>query len=131
MGIGKLSHSIKLSDIDFSGGDNVDALYLTGGRGTATDFIENDALKSAVETLLANDKIVAAICHGVLGLVQCTAPDGSAPLVAGKTVTGFTDSEEEVVQLTKVVPFLLETKLKEQGAKIVVIGRLMFVWMAN
>lgn len=51
--------------------------------------------------------------QGVIGLVQCM--DGDKPLVAGKKVTGFADSEEDAVQLTKLVPFLLESKLKEQG----------------
>mmetsp|Transcript_7495 Transcript_7495/g.15648 ORF Transcript_7495/g.15648 Transcript_7495/m.15648 type:complete len:228 (-) Transcript_7495:2095-2778(-) len=114
--VGKLSHSVKLSTIDFGKGD-IDAIYLAGGHGTGTDFVDDADMKSAIEGLLASDKIVAAVCHGVIGLCQCTTSDGTTPLVSGKNVTGFSDTEEEAVQLTKLVPYLLETKLKEQGAK--------------
>lgn len=92
------------------------AIYLTGGHGTCIDFIDSKALKAAVETVYANDKIVAADCHGPVGLAGCNKPDGT-PLVAGKVVTGFTNSEEDAVQLTEKVPFLIETKFIEQGAK--------------
>jgi putative intracellular protease/amidase len=113
--VGKLSHSVKIDTIDFA---TVDAIYLTGGHGTCVDFVDTPALKTAIETVFnADKKVVGAVCHGVIGLVQCMLADGKTPLVAGKTVTGFADSEEEAVQLTSIVPFLLETKLKEQGAK--------------
>jgi putative intracellular protease/amidase len=62
----------------------------------------------------AAKKIVAADCHGPIALAQCNKPDGT-PLVKGLKCTGFTNSEEEAVQLTKAVPFLIETKFKEQG----------------
>lgn len=64
----------------------------------------------------ANDKVVAAACHGPVGLAACNKPDGT-PIVAGKVVTGFTNSEEDAVQLTSKVPFLIETKFLELGAK--------------
>jgi putative intracellular protease/amidase len=80
--IGKLSHTVKLDAIDFK--TDVDAIFLTGGHGTCTDFVSCPSLKTAVETLYAADKIVsAAVCHGPVGLVDCCKPDGSA-LVAGK-----------------------------------------------
>jgi putative intracellular protease/amidase len=108
----KLKNSLPLSAIDFK---TVDAIYLTGGHGTCVDFITSPELKKAVELLYATDKVVATDCHGAVGLVNCVKPDGT-PLVAGKTVTGFADSEEEAVKLTNIVPFLLESKFKEQGA---------------
>jgi putative intracellular protease/amidase len=111
--IGAFSHSVKLSSIDWS---TADAIYLAGGHGACTDFVSDVDLKKGVETLYAANKVVAAACHGPVGFAQCVKPDGT-PLVAGKTVTGFADSEEEAVQLTKIVPFLLETRFKEQGAK--------------
>jgi len=111
--IGALSHSVKLESIDWSG---VDVLYLPGGHGTCVDFIGNPALKKSVETMYAADKVVSAVCHGPIGLCECNKPDGT-PLVAGKTVAGFADSEEEAVNLVGIVPFLLESKLKELGAK--------------
>lgn len=111
----KLQNSVALADVDFS---TVDAIYLTGGHGTCTDFVSDPILKKAVEQLYAAGKIVAADCHGPIGLAQCVKPDGSA-LVSGKKVTGFTDSEENAVGLTDKVPFLIETKFKEQGANFV------------
>lgn len=93
----------------------VDAIYLAGGHGTCVDYIDNPALKKAIETLYATDKVVAADCHGPIALAECVGPDGE-PLVKGKKVTGFTDAEEDAVQLTSIVPFLIETKFKEQGA---------------
>jgi len=111
---GRLSHSLKLDSIDFTTG--VDAIFLCGGHGTSADFVENAALKRAIETLYAADKIVSAVCHGPTGLPQCNKPDGT-PLVKDKMVTGFKDSEEMAVQLQDLVPFMLETKLKEQGGK--------------
>lgn len=112
-GIGALSHSVKVDAIDWS---NVDCIYLTGGHGTCVDFLDNPTLKEAVEKMYASNKIVATVCHGPIGLCECNTPDGK-PLVAGKTVTGFADSEEVAVNLQHLVPFLLESKLKELGAK--------------
>jgi putative intracellular protease/amidase len=110
--IGKLSHSVKLTDIDW---EPVDAIFMTGGHGTCTDFVGQPSLKSAIETMYNSGKVVAAVCHGVLALADCELEDGTS-LVKGKKVTGFSDSEEEAVQLSKIVPFLLETKLKELGS---------------
>lgn len=113
--MGKLQNSIPLAEVDFG---TVDAIYLAGGHGTCTDFVGDLTLKQAIEKLYGADKIVAADCHGPIGLAQCVKPDGSA-LVAGKKVTGFTDSEENAVGLTSKVPFLIETKFKELGANFV------------
>lgn len=93
-----------------------DAIYLAGGHGTCTDFVDNPQLKSMIEGMLAAGKVVAADCHGPIALAQCCKPTGE-PLVQGLTVTGFCDSEEAAVQLTDKVPFLIETKFKELGAK--------------
>lgn len=112
---GKLQKSVALADVDFS---SVDAIYMAGGHGTCSDFVADLNLKKAVEQLYASGKIVAADCHGPIGLAQCVKPDGTS-LVAGKKVTGFTDSEEKAVGLTDKVPFLIEAKFKEQGANFV------------
>jgi putative intracellular protease/amidase len=111
-GIHVLSHSEKLSEIDM---DSVDALYVTGGHGACADLVDDPALRSAIEKLYANDKIVAADCHGPVCLAGCKKPDGT-PLVAGKIVTAFTNTEEAEVMLSNKVPFLLEDRFKEQGA---------------
>lgn len=89
---------------------------MTGGHGTCVDFVNNSVLKEAIETMYSSKKVVGAVCHGPTCLPDCNKPDGT-PLVQGLTVTGFADSEEEAVQLTSIVPFLLEKKLKELGGK--------------
>mmetsp|Transcript_36678 Transcript_36678/g.56339 ORF Transcript_36678/g.56339 Transcript_36678/m.56339 type:complete len:230 (+) Transcript_36678:89-778(+) len=111
--VGMLSHSTKVADLDLS---TIDALYMVGGHGTCIDFVNNAAMKNAIETIFASaDKVVAADCHGPICLADCVKPDGT-PLVAGKRVTGFANSEEDAVQLTAIVPFLIETRFVEQGA---------------
>ena len=113
--IGHLCHSTPLSDIDFENG-GYDAIFMAGGHGTVSDFINCPSLKKAIETMYAANKVVASVCHGPICLTDCVKADGK-PLVEGMTVTGFSNTEEEAVQLTSVVPFLLETKFKELGAK--------------
>lgn len=109
--IGKLSHSTKLADVDLQ---SADAIYFAGGHGTVVDFDGSD-VKQAVETMFSSGKVVGAVCHGVICLLSCVLEDGNTPLVKGKTVAGFSDTEEEAVQLTKLVPYLVEDKLKELG----------------
>lgn len=113
--VGSLSHSVALESIDFSSG-GVDAMYMTGGHGAVADFIENPTLRTAIETIYASGKVVAAVCHGVICLCECMEKDGTTPLVKGKKVTCFTNSEEEAVQLTKFVPFPIESRFVELGA---------------
>jgi len=108
----KLQNSVKIADVDFK---TADCIYLVGGHGTCVDFVGNLELKKAIEKLDEANKIVAGVCHGPNALVQCVKPNGK-PLVAGRKVTAFSDSEEAAVKLDDKVPFLLETKLKEQGA---------------
>lgn len=111
--VGSLSHSVAVDSIDFAG---VDAIYMTGGHGAVADFVGNAALRSAIETMHQGGKVVGAVCHGVICLSECMQEDGTTPLVKGKTMTCFSNSEEEAVGLTKVVPFPLETRFVEQGA---------------
>ena len=93
-----------------------DALFLPGGHGTMFDYPGSDELARLVERFDREGKIVAAVCHGPAGLVSAKKADGT-PLVAGRRVAGFTDSEERAVGLDQAVPFLLETRLKELGGK--------------
>lgn len=92
---GTLSHSVKLDTLSFPG--DFDALYIPGGHGAGVDYVSNPTLKAAIESMYAADKVVATVCHGPMCLIECVKADGT-PLVAGKKVTGFTDSEEEAVQ---------------------------------
>lgn len=112
--MGAMSHSVPVANLKV---DDFDALFCSGGHGTAVDFVENAALKALIEGMYSGGKIVASVCHGPMCLVQCEV-DG-VPLVKGKKVSAFTDSEERVVQLEKAVPFLLEEKLRALGAEFV------------
>ncbi|BCS55425.1 type 1 glutamine amidotransferase domain-containing protein [Geobacter sp. SVR] len=98
------------------------AIFLPGGHGTMFDLPGNRHLKELLQQFSAGDKVIAAVCHGPAGLVGATGKDGK-PLVAGKSMTAFTDDEERAVALDKEMPFLLETKLREAGAKFVVGGK--------
>lgn len=94
-----------------------DAIFYAGGHGTMWDFPNNEQLSQIASTIYEAGGIVGAVCHGPAALVNITLSDGKY-LVAGKTVSSFTNEEEEIVGLTEVVPFLLESKLIERGAKI-------------
>ena len=108
-----LASTLKLSDIS---SDDFDAVFYPGGHGPLWDLAEDSDSISLIETMYAASKPVAAVCHAPAVLRHAKAADGS-PLVAGKSVTGFSNSEEEAVQLAEVVPFLLEDELKAKGGK--------------
>ena len=110
-----LKNSAPLRDIK---ADGFDAIFLPGGHGTMMDFATDAELKRLLLDFAKADKIIAAVCHGPAGLVNAKKPDGT-PLVAGKTITAFTDEEEKGVQLEKVVPFMLEATLRAEGANFV------------
>ena len=97
--------------------EEYDALFFTGGHGVMWDFADNTALAQIAAAIYENNGVVAAVCHGPAGLINIILSDG-AYLVAGKTVAAFTNQEEAAVGLTEVVPFLLETRLRERGASI-------------
>jgi putative intracellular protease/amidase len=79
------------------------------------DFPESAAVQKAIRDIDAVGGIVSAVCHGPAALVNATRADGSL-LIAGKRMAAFTNGEEEEVQSTHVVPFLLATTLNERGA---------------
>ncbi len=93
-----------------------DAVFYPGGHGPLWDLAEDPQSKALIEQTLADGKPVALVCHAPAVLKNVKAQDGD-PLVEGKSVTGFTDDEEEAVGLTNVVPFLLEDVLKQLGAQ--------------
>lgn len=80
------------------------------------DLPKSARLANLLSTSWANGKVVAAVCHGPAGLVNVKDTNGQ-PLVAGRRVSAFTNSEEEKAGLTQTVPFLLETRIRELGAK--------------
>ncbi len=93
-----------------------DAVFLPGGHGPMWDAANDETLARFVGTMFGQGKVVAAVCHGPAGLVKAKGQDGR-PVVAGRRVSAFTNTEEEAVGLTKVVPFLLEDRLKELGGR--------------
>lgn len=91
------------------------AVFLPGGHGTMWDLPNSKPLADIISQAYAQNKVVAAVCHGPAGLIGATKPDGS-PLVAGLNISSFTNAEEDAVGLSDTVPFMLETKLRELGA---------------
>ena len=108
-----LANTVKLSTV--SAGD-YDAVFYPGGHGPLWDLAEDRDSIALIERLYAAGKPVAAVCHGPAALRRARAADGT-PLVKGKRVTGFANSEEAAVKLTDVVPFLVEDVLKANGGK--------------
>jgi putative intracellular protease/amidase len=92
-----------------------DTVFYPGGHGPMWDLAEDENSIKLLESFLAAGKTFALVCHAPGVLRHVTTPDGK-PLVNGKTVTGFTNGEEEEVGLTKVVPFLVEDELMNLGA---------------
>ncbi len=106
-----LAHTAKLAGVS---GDGFDALFYPGGHGPLWDLAEDADSIKLIEAMTLAGKTVAAVCHAP-GVLRHANAAGGAPLVKGKRVTGFTNTEEEAVQLTKVVPFLVEDMLREHG----------------
>ncbi|MGF7212980.1 putative intracellular protease/amidase [Skermanella aerolata] len=93
--------------------DNFDAVFYPGGHGPMWDLVDNTDSIALIESFYNSGKPVAAVCHAPAVLHRVVYQ--GAPIVKGKRVTGFANSEEEEVQLTHVVPFLVEDKLKQLG----------------
>ncbi len=106
-----LANTHKLSEID--AGD-YDAVFYPGGHGPLWDLAEDKTSIALIETTLAADKPLGAVCHAPAIFRHTKAANGE-PLVKGRTVTGFTNGEEEAAGLTDVVPFLVEDMLKQHG----------------
>lgn len=100
----------KLSDVR---SEDFDAVFYPGGHGPMWDLVDNPDSINLIESFYNSGKPVAAVCHAPAVLHRVTYR--GAPIVKGKRVTGFTNGEEEEVQLTKVVPFLVEDELKRLG----------------
>ncbi|MBD2772561.1 type 1 glutamine amidotransferase domain-containing protein [Iningainema tapete] len=93
------------------------AIFYAGGHGTVWDFPDNAELARIATAIYELGGVVGAVCHGPAALVNVKLSNGEY-LVAGKTVSCFTNEEEAAVGLTDVVPFLLESKLIERGATV-------------
>lgn len=113
-----LASTGKLADASAS---DFDAVFYPGGHGPLWDLAEDSASISLIENMIAAGKPVAAVCHAPGVLRHVKGADGK-PLVNGKSVTSFTNTEEEAVGLSKIVPFLVEDMLKENGGKYSKLG---------
>jgi len=126
----KLANSLKLSEVDPS---RYSAAMLVGGHGPMWDFVNNKALHDVVRAIHERGGIVSAVCHGPAGLLGLKLSDGTH-FVSGRKLTAFTNEEEVSRQYDKLIPFELETALKDQKAvfeeagvfqsRVVVDGRL-------
>lgn len=108
-----LANTMRLADV--KAGD-FDAVFYPGGHGPLWDLAEDAASIGLIEAFARADKPVAAVCHAPGVLRHVKGPDGQ-PLVKGRAVAGFTNSEEEAVGLTDVVPFLVEDVLAANGGR--------------
>jgi len=91
-------------------------IYYTGGHGVMYDFPDNQQLQELARKVYENQGIVAAVCHGVVGLLNIKLSDNSL-LLKDRLVTGFSNTEEKLAELDNVVPFLTENELGARGGK--------------
>ncbi len=105
-----LSQTARLADMK---AEDFDSIFYVGGHGPMWDLADNPDSIALIESFYNSGKPVAAVCHSPAVFHRVTYQ--GAPLIKGKRVTGFTNGEEEAVQLTKVVPFLVEDELKRVG----------------
>lgn len=109
---GRLQQAKSLEEI---AGQQFDCIYLSGGHGTMYDFPDDTVLQAIVQKHYENNKTVAAICHGVCGLLNVKLTNGEY-LIKDKRLTGFSWFEESLARRKKEVPFNLEASLEKRGA---------------
>jgi putative intracellular protease/amidase len=100
----------QLPDLPYKG------IFFAGGHGTMFDFPTDPKVQKLVGEAMAADTPLALVCHGPAALVGAETADGE-PVAKGRRLTGFTNSEEKAVELVDEMPFLLESRLREQGAE--------------
>jgi putative intracellular protease/amidase len=108
---GFIANTKVLSDIN---ADDFDAVFYPGGHGPLWDLANDTTSIALIEKFNTQQKPIAFVCHAPAALKMVKNEDGT-PLVKGKKVTGFTNTEEDAVQLTAIVPFLVEDMLTENG----------------
>lgn len=109
----ELANTKRLSEVDAT---SFDAVFYPGGHGPLWDLAEDAHSISLIEAFYEQGKPVAAVCHAPGVFIHTKNPQGE-PLTKGKRVTGFSNSEEDAVELTDVVPFLVEDRLRELGGQ--------------
>lgn len=108
----KLKNTLAAADVK---ADGYDVIFYTGGHGTMWDFRGNADLKRLAEGIYQSGGIVSSVCHGAAGLLDLQNADGT-PLIANKTVTGFSNFEELLSGVKNQVPFYLQSEMEEDGA---------------
>ncbi|RAJ77306.1 putative intracellular protease/amidase [Chitinophaga dinghuensis] len=111
----ELNHSKTLEEIKNT---SFDCVYLAGGHATMYDFPDNTLLQTILKNQFESNKMVAAICHGVGGLINVKLSNGEY-LIKDKSMTGFDWFEETIARRKKEVPFNLEAAIKERGANLI------------
>eukprot|EP01099_Mayorella_cantabrigiensis_P000043 TRINITY_DN1023_c0_g1_i1.p1 TRINITY_DN1023_c0_g1~~TRINITY_DN1023_c0_g1_i1.p1 ORF type:complete len:234 (-),score=46.29 TRINITY_DN1023_c0_g1_i1:56-757(-) len=109
--LAKLNNTLPISAVN---PDNYSTIFFVGGHGPMWDIAQDSDVARVAARIYENGGVVSAVCHGPAGLVPIRI--NGEPLVKGKKVACFSNSEEEIVHACEIVPFLLESKLREQGA---------------
>ncbi len=107
----QLANTHKLSEMNIN---DFDAVFYPGGHGPLWDLAEDKASIALIEAAYQAGKIVSAVCHAP-AVFKHTKSSSGEPLIKGKAVTGFSDTEEDAVQLTNIVPFLVEDMITQNG----------------
>ncbi|XKH02409.1 type 1 glutamine amidotransferase domain-containing protein [Marinobacter nauticus] len=108
-----LASTKKLADVDMN---QYDAIFYPGGHGPLWDLANDEKSAELIKTAYEQDKVIGAVCHAP-GVFRNVFIKPGQNLVGGREVTGFTNTEEEAVQLDKIVPFLVEDMLKDNNAR--------------
>lgn len=109
---GELAAPLDLAKVS---ADDYDALYIPGGHAPMTDLADSRELGALLNAADRRGTVVAALCHGVVGLLSATRPDGTFTF-AGRTITAFSDAEERQGGTGDKTPYFIETRLRERGA---------------
>lgn len=114
-GFRRLNFSHKLSDIDI---DAYDAIFFPGGLGPMTDMVTNPLIKDTIKKVYESGRVVGAVCHGPVALLNVTLSNGKN-LLEGRRINSFTETEENLDSHTlgDVIPFMLDAELVRQGAQ--------------
>lgn len=107
-----LANTFKLSEIS---ADKYDAVFYPGGHGPLWDLSNDSDSIAIIESMYASEKPIVAVCHAPAVLLNAKSTNNT-PLIQGKSVTGFSNTEEAAVQLSEIVPFLLEESMRNKGA---------------
>jgi putative intracellular protease/amidase len=110
-GLNYLNHSTPISGLK---AEDFDLVFLLGGHGAMWDFPDDEQLKKLLEEFDRQNKLIGSVCHGAAALLHVEGISGD-PLLKGRQITAFSNNEEQIWGLTKLVPFMLESELSSLG----------------